>query len=261
MINYRFFLSFLLLSTLISCKQVDVESLNAEENTFEISESFNYLPSSTSGDIYKHNAYSFSYIEAHEQSEWVAYELNDSDFSNSNNFNRPYFNQDPLVESKSADWRNYKKSGYNKGHLCPAGDRKKSYDLYKETFFTSNTTPQLHEFNAGIWNRLEQKTRYWATKNNGLYVITGGILSNNLKTIGKENVSVPEYFYKILLTKDGKKMIGFLIPHKKSDKALYEYSVSVDSIEKITGIDFFPELEDAIENELEKSANYKKWSF
>lgn len=261
MINYRFFLSCLLLSILTSCKQIEVENLETNENAFEISKSFNYFPTSTSGKIYNHDAYSFSYVEDHEQAEWVAYELNDSDFSNSNNYNRPYFNQDPLVESRSADWRNYKKSGYNKGHLCPAGDRKKSYDLYKETFFTSNATPQLHKFNAGIWNRLEQKTRYWATKHNGIYVATGGVLTKDLKTIGEEKVSVPNYFYKILLTKDGKKMIGFLVPHKESKKALYEYSVSVDEIEKATGIDFFPELDDIIENELEKNVNYKKWSF
>ena len=181
MINYRFFLSCLLLSILTSCKQIEVENLETNENAFEISESFNYFPTSTSGKIYNHDAYSFSYVEDHEQAEWVAYELNDSDFSNSNNYNRPYFNQDPLVESRSADWRNYKKSGYNKGHLCPAGDRKKSYDLYKETFLTSNATPQLYNFNAGIWNRLEQKTRYWATKHNGIYVVTGGVLTRKFK--------------------------------------------------------------------------------
>lgn len=262
MIYYRLFLSILLLNLISSCKQFEIEILSPpKESTFEISESFNYLPTSTTKKIHTHQAYSFSYAEEHEQSEWVAYELNDSDFSSNNNFNRPYFNQDPIVETKSADWRNYKKSGYNKGHLCPAGDRKKNYELYKETFFTSNTSPQLHKFNAGIWNRLEQKTRYWATKNNGIYVVTGGVLTKGLKTIGKEKVSVPNYFYKVLLTKDGKKMIGFLIPHEESKKGLYEFSVSVDSIEKITGIDFFPELDDSIENDLEKSTNYKKWSF
>lgn len=261
MINYNSFISFLLIISFTSCKHIEIENLNTEEISDGISREFNFIPTTTSGKIYSHDAYSFSYVEKHEQAEWVAYELNDSDFSNTNNYNRPYFNQDPLVETKSADWRNYKKSGYNKGHLCPAGDRKKSYELYKETFFTSNASPQLYKFNAGIWNRLEQKTRYWATKNNGIYVITGGVLSDGLKTIGSENVSVPDYFYKILLTKDGKKMIGFLIPHKESKKGLYEFSVSVDSIEKITGIDFFPELDDVIENNLEKNANYKQWSF
>jgi endonuclease G len=261
MTNSRFFLSLLFIIFFVGCKQIDIEKLDTSESSFKNPETFNFLPTSTSGKIYTHDAYSFSYVEEHEQSEWVAYELNDSDFSNRNDFDRPYFNQDPLVDSKSADWRNYKNSEYNKGHLCPAGDRKKSYDLYKETFFTSNASPQLYEFNAGIWNRLEQKTRYWASKNNGLYVVTGGVLTEQLKSIGREDVSVPEYFYKILLTKDLKKMIGFLVPHKESKSALYEYTVSVDEIEKVTGIDFFPGLEDSLENELEKYANYKKWSF
>lgn len=261
MTNSRFFLSLLFITFFIGCKQIDIENPDTTESSFKNPETFNFLPTSTSGKIYTHDAYSFSYVEEHEQSEWVAYELNDSDFSNRNNFERPYFNQDPIVETKSADWRNYKNSGYNKGHLCPAGDRKRTYDLYKETFLTSNASPQRYDFNAGIWNRLEQKTRYWATKNNGIYVITGGVLTDKLKTIGDEDVSVPDYFYKILLTKDGKKMIGFLVPHNESKKALYEYIVSVDDIEKATGIDFFPELDDVLENELEKNVNYKKWSF
>ena len=261
MINYNSFILFLLIISFTSCKHIEIENLNTEEISDGISGEFNFLPTSTSGKIYSHDAYSFSYVEKHEQAEWVAYELNDSDFSNTNNYNRPYFNQDPLVGTKSADWRNYKKSGYNKGHLCPAGDRKKSYELYKETFFTSNASPQLYKFNAGIWNRLEQKTRYWASKYDGVYVITGGVLVPNLKTIGEEKVSVPNYFYKILLTKDKKRMIGFLLPHRESEKSLYEFAVSVDEIEKVTGIDFFPELEDFIEDELERNSNYKKWSF
>lgn len=136
-------------------------------------------------------------------------------------------------------------------------------NAYNDTFFTSNISPQIHSFNGGIWNRLEQKVRYWATKYDGIYVITGGVLHPSLKTIGKEKVSVPNHFYKILLDHSGGqyKMIGFLIPSKKSDKPLYEFVVSVDSIEKMTGIDFFPKLEDKTENRLEKNSDYKAWSF
>ena len=221
---------------------------------------FDFYPTSTTSDVYKRDSYSFSYSEEHEQSEWVAYFLENDDLTNSN-FKRPFFEQDPLVESESADWRNYKKSGYDKGHLCPAGDRKKTLDDYNETFFTSNISPQLHEFNSGVWNRLEEKVRYWAIKYDGLYVVTGGVLSDNLKTIGKERVSVPNYFFKVLLSKDGDKMIGFLVPHEDSDKPLYEFVVSVDEIEKMTGIDFYPNLSDRLENQLEAKSDYKGWSF
>ena len=256
----------LIVISLFSCKEFDDNIENSFENEEvlvnknEISNDFDFLPTSTTNDVYKRNTYVFSYSEEHEQSEWVAYYL-DSDDVKSTNFDRPFFEQDPLVESVSADWRNYKNSGYDKGHLCPAGDRKGSFDEYNETFFTSNISPQEHEFNSGVWNRLEEKVRYWALKNDGLYIVTGGVLTDNLKTIGKEKVSVPNYFYKVLLSKDGSKMISFLVPHQDSDKPLYEFVVSVDEIEKMTGIDFYPNLPDNVENQLEAKSDYKGWSF
>jgi endonuclease G len=179
------------------------------------------------------------------------------------NRKRPYFIEDPKVKTKSADWRNYKKSGFDRGHLCPAADRRASEKSYNETFYTSNISPQNHAFNSGIWNKLEQKTHYWAQKYNHLYVISGGILEDNLKTIGSEKVSVPNQFYKILLdyTAPEIKAIAFLIPHKESNKPLYKFVVSIDEIEQKTGINFFSNLPDELENKLESSSNYKNWSF
>lgn len=234
-----------------------IEDKNNKLNTVG---SFNFLPSSTTGAVYERSTFSFSYHEGYEQAEWVAYELTSSD-TKYRKYDRPLFNQDPMVKTKSADWKNYKNVPYNKGHLLPAADRRKSYKEYKETFYTSNISPQNPEFNAGVWNRLEQKVRYWATKYNGLYVVTGGVLEPNLETIGKENVGVPNYFYKVLMTKDQSKMIAFLVPHKDSDQPLYEFVTSVDKIEELTGIDFFNALPDGIENTLEKNTSYKDWSF
>ncbi len=223
---------------------------------------FDYLPKSTTNQIIKHDYYTLSYSEKYEQAEWVAYELK-KNYVKSSNFDRPYFIEDPKVKTRSADWRNYKKSGYDKGHLCPAGDMEFAINAYNDTFFTSNIAPQKHDFNGGVWNRLEQKVRYWATKYDGVYVITAGVLQPNLKTIGQEQVLVPNYFYKILLdNSNGQyKMIAFLVPNAKSNKPLYEFVVSVDSIEKMTGIDFFPKLDDKTENRLEKNSDYKGWSF
>lgn len=235
-------------------------SENAVEQEGALGTEFDFLPKSTTGVVVKRDAFTFSYNEEYEQSEWVAYELEPEDFSN-RDFQRPLFIEDPKVPTHSADWRNYKNSGYDKGHLCPAGDRKSSFNIYSETFFTSNVSPQLHDFNDGVWNRLEQKVRYWARKYNGVYVVTGGVLNENLKTIGKEHVAVPNYFYKVLLTKDRKRMLGFLVPHQDSNKALYEFATSVDAIEQMTGIDFYPELPDSLENQLEKNDDYKAWSF
>ncbi|OBQ56049.1 DNA/RNA non-specific endonuclease [Tamlana sp. s12] len=221
-----------------------------------------FLPTSTTGQVIHHNGYSLSYSEKDEQAEWVAYELKKSDLSNSN-FKRPYFEIDPAVKTGAAHWRNYKNSGYDRGHLCPAGDRKYSKEAYDETFLTSNISPQEHNFNAGIWNTLEQKVRYWAVKYDGVFVVTGGILKGDMKTIGTEKVAVPNAFYKVLIdTNSGPtKMIGFLMPHENSNKPLYHFVVPVDSIEQLTGIDFFPQLDDELEVKLEASSSYKAWSF
>lgn len=235
--------------------------IDIDENAIDTN-GFNYLPTSTTNQVIKHNFFTLSYHEAFEQAEWVAYELKATHISKTNK-KRPYFIYDKKVKTKSANYRNYKGSGYDRGHLCPAGDRKFSTQAFNETFFTSNITPQRHDFNSGIWNRLEQKTRYWAGKDKQLYIVTGGILKKGLPTIGQEKVAVPEHFYKILLdySKPQIKAIAFLIPHKDSNAPLYQYVVSIDEIERLTAIDFFPDLPDAVEIPLEESSNYKNWSF
>lgn len=221
-----------------------------------------FLPTSTSGQIVHHQNYSLSYSEPHEQAEWVAYELKASHLSPTHH-QRPYFEIDKAIKTGAAHWRNYKNSGYDRGHLCPAGDRRFSKAAHDETFLTSNISPQDHEFNAGVWNRLEQKVRYWAKKNDGVYVVTGGILTQGLKTIGDEAVAVPQQFYKIILaeTNGNYKVLAFLLDHKASDLPLYKFVVSVDDIENLTEIDFFSKLDDTNESRLEASRSYKDWSF
>lgn len=237
--------------------EIVLEGKETKSNTNEY-----FLPTSTTGQMVHHHGYSLSYSETHEQAEWVAYELKKSHLSSSN-FKRPYFEIDKAVKTGAAHWRNYKNSGYDRGHLCPAGDRSYNQSAHDETFLTSNISPQINSFNAGIWNTLEQKVRYWASKYDGVFVVTGGVLKGKMETIGDENVSVPNQFYKVLIdTNSGKtKMIAFLLPHENSEKPLYEFVVTVDEIEKLTGIDFFPQLEDALENKLEALSSYKNWSF
>ncbi len=267
---HRYFLLIIqtiLLIMLVGCKEdiganeTSLSSVSASPQEKISTAGFNYYPTSTTNQIINHTYYTLSYSEKNEQAEWVAYELKATRYQN--NYSRPYFNADPKVKTGSADWRNYKNSGYDKGHLCPAGDMKFSKEAFNDTFLTSNIAPQRKDFNAGVWNRLEQKVRYWADKYDGIYVITGGVLEPNLKTIGKENVAVPNYFYKVLLdlSSDKPRMIAFLVPHQNSKKPLYEFVVSTDEIEKLTGIDFYPNLPDEIENKLEKNSDYKGWSF
>ncbi len=231
------------------------ETLKSETNDF-------LLPTSTTGQVVHHDSYSLSYSEPYEQAEWVAYELKLSHLKNTQ-YKRPYFEIDHAIRTGAASWKNYKNSGYDRGHLCPAGDRSYSQEAYNETFLTSNISPQSHNFNSGIWNSLEQKTRQWAKIYNGVYVVTGGVLQPNLPTIGSEKVAVPNYFYKIILNKNGDtvKMIGFLMLHQNSKRPLEDFVVSVDSIEQLTGIDFFPKLDDQLEHDLEAGVDYSQWQF
>lgn len=235
---------------------------NDADGVNDTSSNFNYLPTSTTNQIIEHDYYTLSYNEKYEQAEWAAYELTPS-YLTKDDRTRPYFIYDKEVRTKSANYRNYKNSGYDKGHLVSAGDMRFSKEAFDDTFFTSNISPQNHEFNAGIWNRLEQKVRYWTYKNKHLYIITGGVLKPNLKKIGKEQVAVPNQFYKIVLdyTEPEIKAIAFLMDNKESKDALYKHVTSIDDIEKLTGIDFFSALPDDIEKELEQKSDYKGWSF
>ncbi|AYN69137.1 DNA/RNA non-specific endonuclease [Euzebyella marina] len=221
-----------------------------------------FMPSSTTGAIVEHGHYILSYNEPFEQAEWVAYTLKREHLTNDQR-KRPYFIEDPLVKTKSADWRNYRGSGYDRGHLCPAGDRRFSEQAYNETFYTSNISPQDRAFNSGIWNRLEIKVRDWARQYGEIFIVTGGVLEEGLKEIGEEEVDVPNYYYKIIARNDsdGPKAMAFLMLGKESNKPLKEFTVTIDEIEKQTRIDFFKNLSDDLENTLEASNGESDWSF
>ncbi len=221
---------------------------------------FNYLPLSRNYDIIKHKAYTLSYLEKYEQAEWVAYMLT-SDMIKGGIERDDKFKSDPLVPSGSASPSDYSRSGYDKGHLCPAADMSWSPIAMKECFYMSNMSPQKPQFNRGIWKRLEVQVRTWAKEHDTLYVVTGGILKDKQKKIGKNKVSVPKEFYKVILLNNDNNYegIGFILPNKSSKLELSLYAVPIDSVEAITHIDFFPELPDSIEDNIEKYYSNNKW--
>ncbi len=220
------------------------------------------MPSSTTGALIGHQHYLLSYSEAFEQAEWVAYVLKRDQLTGQNR-KRPYFLEDPKVKTKSADWRNYKGSGYDRGHLCPAGDRRFSEQAYNETFYTSNIAPQDRAFNAGVWNRLEMQVRSWARRYGDVYIVTGGVLQNGLETIGTEDVAVPRYFFKIVARGDAKsmKMIAFLMLGRESTAPLQSFTVTIDQLEAMTNIDFFQALPDSLEAAWEQRVELEDWEF
>jgi endonuclease G, mitochondrial len=211
------------------------------------------LPTSTTGQIVRHTYFTLSYSEKDEQPEWVYYELTPALIQGKQSRTDDY-RPDSLISTISAQLEDYRGSGYDRGHLCPAGDMKLNLKAMSESFLLSNMSPQDRDFNAGIWNDLEEQVRKWALSSGRLYVVTGGILTQNKGKIGRNGVSIPKYFYKIIYDPKGQgKMIAFLIPNENSIKPLQTFVVSVDSLESLTSIDFFPALQDSIENRLESS--------
>lgn len=219
-----------------------------------------YLLPSNTGQVVQHQHFMLSYSERYEQAEWVAYTLKKEQLTYDDR-DRPYFIEDPKVKTKSADWRNYKGSGYDRGHLCPAGDRRFSEYAYNETFYTSNISPQDREFNAGLWNRLEQQVRRWAKRYGQVVVLTGGVLEQGLDHIGEEEVAVPRQFYKIVVrgSQPGMQVLAFLMEAKESNRPLTDFLVPVDRIEARTGLDFFQGLPDTLQNSVEASVNASSW--
>jgi len=221
------------------------------------------LPEISPNDqIINHYAYSLCYSEPYEQAEWVAYYLTKGKVygtvKRTNNFRT-----DPKVKTGSATLADYKGSGYDRGHLAPAADMKWSATAMSESFYMSNMSPQTPGFNRGIWKRLEQLVRTWAVEYEEIHVVTGPVLKGDFRSIGPNQVSVPEYYYKVVLEykKPELKGIGLILANTNSKKPLRNYAVTIDYVESITGIDFFVDLPDNIEEEIESNLNLNKWSF
>lgn len=219
------------------------------------------LTPSSKNKVTEHQYYTLSYNESSEQADWVAYTLSD-DMVNGTAVRKNSFKVDNSISTGSATNDDYKGSGYDRGHLCPAADMKFNQTAMNQTFLYSNMSPQHPSLNRGRWKSLEALVRTWVKSESELYVVAGGVFSDNLGKIGPNEVIVPGYYYKIIYdSKDKNKMIAFLMPNKKCTGDLKSYIVSVDKIEELTGIDFFPQLEDSLENRLESSNSSSSWSF
>lgn len=213
----------------------------------------------SSGEIIKHKYYSLAYAEEYKGALWVFYHLTPA-YINGEAIRKDNFRDDPLISTGSATWNDYKGSGYDKGHLCPAAAMKLNQTAMDETFFMSNMSPQQPNFNRGCWKDLESKVCNWVLELNELYVVSGPIYTNIEKYIGTNEVAVPKAYYKVIW--DGnKKMIGFILPNEKCVKPLQEYVVSVDSIESITDINFFSKIPNRIEKVIEAEISTENWSF
>ena len=218
------------------------------------------LPAGNSPDdaqLVRHEGYTLRYRTDYKSPDWVAYPLLAYELTGDADRDGTSFKPDLTVDGGTALPSDYTRSGYDRGHLAPAGDFKFSQRMMTETFFMSNITPQAPQFNRGIWKHLEEQVRAWALRDGGLYVITGPVLRPGLVTIGRQNeVAVSDYCYKVILycRKPNIRMIGFLLKNEPSNESLQTFVVPVDKIEAMTGLDFFPKIPDDLERTLESKA-------
>lgn len=226
------------------------------------------LPAIRKGDeIIKHKNYTLRYEEDYEVPAWVAHKLRGEYTKGFASRGDNQFMPDRKVKNGSALSGDYTSSGYDRGHLVPAGDFKCCQDLMTETFFMSNICPQNPDFNRHIWENIESRMRGWSVRDEELYIVTGPVLRKGLPTIGRyNNVAVPEFFYKIALfyqPNSGKspRAIAFLLPNKPLfGKRMDSYVVSVDEVEKATGLDFFAKLPANIQSKVEANSDWDTWT-
>lgn len=176
-----------------------------------------------------------------------------------------FFDVDPSVDKRyQVKHSDYSGSRYDRGHMCPSADNQHSQKAMVECFYMTNMCPQSHALNSGAWNDLENQCRSWARNYGTIYICTGPIYDKKpYSTIGNRKsfrIAVPDRFFKVVLMV-GKttKAIGFIYPNGSANKDMRDYAVSVDKVEQLTGLDFFYQLDDKTENQIEKECKPSAW--
>lgn len=208
-----------------------------------------------------YEGFTVSFNTAHHQPNYVAWELTAEEASGQLPREGKFRKDDNVLGSATSD--DYRNSGYDRGHMAPAGDLKWSRKAMEDSHYMTNISPQTHALNGGRWSTLEKKCRTWAARDSSLIIICGPVLSDELsRTIGETGVSVPERFFKVILAPytNPPAAIGFIMPNSESIAGLEQLATSVDRVEQITGFDFFECLPDSIEDAVEAQCNFRYWN-
>ena len=247
-----FLLYFFLINSLCFSQDINLEGIEIPNITEERSDR-----------VITHKGYTVSYNYDWKIPNWVAYELTDLEVQGEvPRYDR--FKPDPMVpQGATATTNDYKHSGYDRGHMVPAADMKWSQRAMSECFYMSNMCPQDHSLNSGPWSTLEKACRRWAKNEGAVYIVCGPVYkSTKPKTIGSAlRISVPDGFFKVVLSlqKGKEKAIGFYYANRDGKQPMHETATTVDAIEQLTGIDFFVNIPDRLEQRIEAECALKKW--
>ena len=212
--------------------------------------------------ILTHKGFVISYNADARIPEWVAYELTADETGGEADRDESVFMMDPTYNRTQAMREDYYDSGWTRGHMACAGDFQWDDEAMDETFYLTNICPQDRELNKGDWNYLEKQVRRWARDYGHVWVVTGPIIGGNrYGTIGDRDVTVPDSFFKAILTeKNGKyRSIAFVMDNDDKRYWLDDCAVTVNGLEAMTGQDFFPLLPDSIEEEVESQLRLQDW--
>ena len=228
-----------------------IEESNKEADTGRME--IPLMTSKKQGQIIQRTGYTLSYDVKNKTPQWVAWELTKAE-TKGNEERTNDFQPDPDVIGAKVVTYDYSGSGYDRGHMAPAGDMKWNKKAMQESFYMSNICPQNHNLNTENWNDLEVKSREWARRYGKVYIVCGPIYNGKrTEYIGDHRVKVPDAFFKVILINTNNKQcaLGFLFENESGERPLKKYLTPVDEIEKITGMYFFSALPDNIENNLE----------
>ncbi len=205
-------------------------------------------------------SYTVSYNPTRMQPNWVAWHLT-GEHTTGEVSRSVRFSEDTSVPAPRASNADYAGSGWSRGHICPAGDNKWDSTAMAETFMLTNICPQHPRLNNGLWNAIELDCRRWARRYGDIYIVGGPVfLRQEHDSIGAHRIPVPEAFFKVVLCLTGKaKAIGFVCLNTGDNIRKDLYVRTVDEVERITGMDFFPTLPDTLERRVEASASLTEW--
>lgn len=218
------------------------------------------MPKSVESEEHEYTGFRMSFNRHNRTPNWVAWELLGAETDGGASRHNKFW-QDAEVAGCPTTY-DYRNSGYDRGHMCPAAEQKWSQDAMDDCFVMANMCPQDHALNSGAWNILENKERNWARRDSAIVIVAGPIYEKgDTKTIGN-GVLVPSAFFKVILAPyvDKPRAIGFVYPNMSAPGNMQNYVMTVDDVEALTGYDFFSALPDEIEKEVESKASFREWN-
>ena len=213
--------------------------------------------------IVHHYAYTLSFNRESNQPNWVAWELTKKETQGNIGRSNEFVPDPEIPFPHQVTTDDYRNSGYDRGHMAPAADMKWSGRAMKECFYMSNMCPQNGKLNSGPWGALEKACRRWAQQEGSVYIVCGPVFNGKRnKSIGKEHkILVPDGFFKVVLSmrKNKEKAIGFYYTNRSSKQSMDKAATSVDEIEELTGMDFFVNIPNRLEERIEAEYNLNDW--